>query len=879
MSDLRQEFESNVGFPLDDFQGRALDALDADRSVLVAAPTGSGKTVVAEYAVARALAVGAKVFYTTPIKALSNQKFGDLKRSLGEARVGLLTGDNSINGEAPVVVMTTEVLRNMIYAGSSALTGLRYVVLDEVHYLQDPGRGAVWEEVIIHLPETVDLVCLSATVSNAEEVGEWLTTVRGETEVVIEERRPVVLRHLYMVGSRDSGDVSMLPTFVGDDFRPNPGVSRLVANATKGRQPGARRRKVLFTPSRTDVLDALHAERLLPAITFIFSRAACDDAVRQCIRNGVSLTDEDERRRIVEIAERKVGVLSDDELTVLGYPAWLDALGRGIAAHHAGAVPPMKEAVEEAFAAGLVKLVFATETLALGVNMPARTVVIEKLTKFTGEHHEFLTPGEYTQLTGRAGRRGIDTIGYAVALWNPFVTFEQTAALASTRSYELTSSFRPTYHMAVNLMRRTDRTEAHHLLNLSFAQYRTDKAVVQMERRLERIRAEADRYREAAECARGDIDRYRNLVDELERARRSRGVNVAVDAAMERLRPGDIVHVDGSDTAVVLQQAIRRGRGLHIAVLTTNGKRLQLGCADFGDAPRVAGSIELPLPYTPNQHGWQRRVLELARSAPVSAAPARSRPRPSSVQHLSAELAEHPVGRCVDLRRHLAAAERLDRARREIGRLTDRVEGRSESLARRFDRVLALLEGWGHVDVTGWTLTPAGEVLAGIAAECDLLVVEALRAGLLDDLDAPAMAAMVSCFTYERRGPVDERARTRIPWPDPGLLERWNDLERLARALWLAERDAGLPETRAPDPGFVAYAYGWTAGRRLDEVIDADDPEALSPGDFVRNVKQLLDLLRQVADHATDAGTAATARRAADGLFRGVIAASSVVGS
>src|SRR5579872_5911497 len=221
----RAEWVASLGFELDDFQVRALDAIDGGRSVLVAAPTGSGKTVVGEYAVDRALEGGGKAFYTTPLKALSNQKFGDLVRRYGSERVGLLTGDNAINGDAPVVVMTTEVLRNMIYARSPALDGLRYVVLDEVHYLENAWRGPVWEEVIIHTPADVDLVCLSATVSNAEEFADWLQTVRGIAEAVIEERRPVELTHLYLLGVKGSEDLLLLPTFV--DGRPNPEASAL----------------------------------------------------------------------------------------------------------------------------------------------------------------------------------------------------------------------------------------------------------------------------------------------------------------------------------------------------------------------------------------------------------------------------------------------------------------------------------------------------------------------------------------------------------------------------------------------------------------------------------------------------------------------------
>ncbi|HVM41004.1 MAG TPA: DEAD/DEAH box helicase, partial [Acidimicrobiia bacterium] len=421
---VRDDFVADLGFPPDRFQARAFDVVDAGHSVLVAVPTGAGKTVVAEYGVAQALARGEKAFYTTPIKALSNQKYGDFVRRYGEDRVGLLTGDNAINGSAPIVVMTTEVLRNMIYEASPALDRLGVVVLDEVHYLQDPYRGAVWEEVIIHLDPEVRLVCLSATVSNAEEFGDWIRTVRGGTEVVIDDRRPVELQHLYGVALRHEERLMLLPTFVADDqgrMVPNPDGSRFdPAGPMRSRRPGPDRRRrpaAAVPPRRVDVIEELERRAMLPAIYFLFSRAGCDEAVRQCLSAHVRLTRDEEARAIRTIADRHCEGLSDADLDVLGYRTWITGLEAGVAAHHAGMVPPMKEAVEECFAAGLVKAVFATETLALGVNMPARSVIIERLTKFTGERHEMLTPGEYTQLTGRAGRRGIDDIGYGIVLW------------------------------------------------------------------------------------------------------------------------------------------------------------------------------------------------------------------------------------------------------------------------------------------------------------------------------------------------------------------------------------------------------------------------------------------------------------------------------
>jgi superfamily II RNA helicase len=480
--DGQARFLAEQPFPLDRFQLEALDALDQGRSVLVTAPTGAGKTVVAEYAVHLALRAGVKAYYTTPLKALSNQKYVDFRRLHGPENVGLLTGDNSINGDAPVVVMTTEVLRNMIHAERAGLSSLGYVVLDEVHFLEDRYRGGVWEEVILGAPSEVVLVCLSATVANADELAAWITQVRGSTVIIEEHRRPVELRHLFAIGDRSDDRTVLLPTFV--DGRPNPAAieldEMLSRNFPASRRPRSRphvspgtghRRARTYRPRRSEVVERLAEDDLLPAIYFIFSRAGCEDAVRYCLDDGLRLSSPDERRRAREIARSHVESLSDDDLVVLGYGRFVAALEAGIAAHHAGMVPPFRQAVEACFSEALVKVVFATETLALGINMPARAVVIEELTKYSGAGHAELTPGEYTQLTGRAGRRGIDEVGYAVVLASPFHTFEEVARLAGAPGRALTSSFRPTYNLAVSLVRRFDRLEAYRIVTSSFAQY------------------------------------------------------------------------------------------------------------------------------------------------------------------------------------------------------------------------------------------------------------------------------------------------------------------------------------------------------------------------------------------------------------------------
>ncbi len=874
---LRRQFVNDAGFDLDDFQVRALDAVDAGCNVVVAAPTGSGKTVVAAYALERALAEGRKAFYTTPLKALSNQKYAELVRRHGSAAVGLLTGDNVVNGAAPLVVMTTEVLRNMIYAASPALVGLRYVILDEVHYLQNTYRGPVWEEVIIHAPAAVDLVCLSATVSNADELSEWIRAVRGATTTIVEDRRPVDLHDLYLVGDRSSDRLVLLPTLI--DGRPNP--EALALDAKSIRRPGARGRSSgrLYTPRRPGIVEHLDGSGMLPAIFFIFSRAACDDAVRGCLRDGLRLTTAEERAQLRAIADAHLDALSDEDLRLLDHAAWISGLEAGFAAHHAGMVPPFKEAVEACFAAGLVKVVFATETLSLGINMPARTVVIEKLTKFTGERHEFLTPGEYTQLIGRAGRRGIDDIGYAVVAWSPFVTFEQVASLAGDRRFLLTSSFRPTYNMAANLVRRYPPGEAHHLLNLSFAQYQADGDVVVLETHLARSQATLDEATRTVTCERGDAREYHDLLRASEQASHQRpSMTAAVSASLERIRPGDVLIVPGGrlgGRVAVLSTARRRGGEVRVRAITTDRHVATLSSRDFPAPPHPVGRVTLPTPFAPTQSKFQRQVASALRAVRLdlvddSAAPdhdARRRRADLAMVQASAAAA-HPVAGCPDARRHLRAVDRADRLAHEVERLTRRVKGRSDSLARQFDRVLRVLERRGYVN--GWALTPAGDLLAGLYHESDLLIADAIDRRILDGLDAIDLAGLVSCFTYETRGSADVAVRH----PGGRLAERIRRLEHLCADLNSAEEGAGLPCTRVPDPGFVALARAWAGGEGLATIVGEGE---VTGGDFVRNIKQLIDLLRQIGDLAPDPATARSARQSAERLFRDVVAASSVL--
>ncbi len=825
-------------FSPDPFQVESMQQIDAGRSVVVVAPTGAGKTLIAEHAVSRAVASGTRAFYTTPIKALSNQKYADLCAMFGEDAVGLLTGDNVINGDAAVVVMTTEVLRNMIYAESRALDDLSVVILDEVHYLQNRYRGSVWEEVIIHLPASVPVVCLSATIANPEEFTAWVRSRRGETALIVETHRPVPLESMYLVKDRyRDGALELLPVFKGS--RANPHVTKLL-------QKGRGRHRRFAAPRRLEVAEHLDAAGLLPAIYFIFSRAGCDQAAETVAGSRLQLTTRDERREIRRRVEGLIEHLPEQDLSALGYAGWVDRLEHGVAAHHAGMVPAFKETVEDLFIAGLVKLVFATETLSLGINMPARSVVLERLSKFNGEQHEIIKPGDYTQLTGRAGRRGIDTEGTAVVLHNFDIPFERVAAIAAEGSHPLVSSFQPTYNMAANLVPNYDQESAERLLNASFAQFRSEERRGKLAEKLEEQKEEADHFRTLAECERGDIwefvaesgetklDQYQELRD-----------------FVQRFREGDVLRLsaDPDDRAVLLARGW--GANPRMVLIDVGGAMRRVSADQLDGALAVVGQMVLPEPVRTRDGGYRNSVARLLR---------RWSPDPAFVPLEHKAAADDTVASCPDLSKHLKSIRRMRRADAEFRRLKRRLERSDEGLVKTFRTILSLLEDWGYVE--SWSLTTKGRQLRFVYNELDLLLTEAVSRGLLDGLTGATLAALTSLFTYEAR-----RVDTGLGGPPSAIEDRVQAIEELAFSLTAAERAVGLPETRLPEAGFSAIAYAWAAGHDLDDLFDDD----LAAGDFVRNCRQLIDVMRQLRD-----GFPSLSAVAADGirrLDRGVVAA------
>ncbi|MFC3897815.1 DEAD/DEAH box helicase [Lentzea rhizosphaerae] len=886
------DFGSVISFELDPFQRQACEALEDGHGVLVCAPTGAGKTVVGEFAVHLALTEGRKCFYTTPIKALSNQKFADLTARYGAESIGLLTGDTSVNGNAPVVVMTTEVLRNMLYSGSSTLDGLAYVVMDEVHYLADRFRGPVWEEVILHLPEHVQVVGLSATVSNAEEFGEWLVEVRGDTAVVVDEHRPVPLWQHMLVGNQ------MLDLFEGDEtharinaqvLRKTEELARYHVPFSRGRNRNANnaragRNSGFKPPSRIDMIQRLDNASLLPAIVFVFSRAGCDAAVAQTARAGLRLNTPEETEQVRRIIDEKTRDLPEADLMVLGFWEWREALERGIASHHAGLLPAFKETVEELFVRGLVKVVFATETLALGINMPARTVVLEKLVKYNGEAHVDLTPGEYTQLTGRAGRRGIDVEGHAVVVWQPGIDPKAVGGLASTRTYPLRSSFRPGYNMAVNLVHQLGASAAREILEQSFAQFQADRSVVGLARRIERNKDALAGYSESMTCHLGDFAEYaglrRKVADREKQLARQNTNSRRIETAksLETLRKGDIIAVPSgrrSGLAVVIDPGIEPLGEARPLVVTEDRWSGRLTSADFPAPVEVLGHVRLPRQVDVRSPKSRRDLASTIRNTGI-AVPSRGRKKTTAdddpeLATLRRALRAHPCHGCDQREDHARWGERYHRLLAETEQLERKVAATTHSLARQFDRIRALLRERGYLSEAD-EVTQDGKRLTRLYSESDLLAAECLRHGVWKGLKPEELAAVVSSLVYEARrdGPVEARLaqgpvsdamlKTVRLWAEIEDDERRHKLERI---------------TRQPDPGFAWPVFRWARGESLEKVLSAAEAggNELGAGDFVRWCRQVIDLLdqiREVVGRQDPVGSAAA--KAVDALRRGVVA-------
>lgn len=833
---MAAQFERSLSFDLDDFQHEAIDALESGDNVLVAAPTGAGKTVVADFAVFLGSKRNVKAFYTTPIKALSNQKYHDFCELYGSDRVGLLTGDTSVNSEADIVVMTTEVLRNMLYEHSITLQSLGYVILDEIHYLADKFRGAVWEEVIIHLPESVKIIGLSATVSNVEDFSAWIESVRGKTHLVVDEHRPVPLERHVVIQEDSSTEPELLDLY--DQSKKGSSTQRVNPTLTRKLndwEHRARRRKSSYTdskyryrkgkrinikrgaaesdkstrrhtPKRWAVIDELDYLSMLPGIYFIFSRSGCDQAVQQCLNAGLILTTDEEMYEIRKIVDSMIAnQLSKEDLHALAFERFRYALEQGFTAHHAGMISLFRHIVETLFERGLIKVVFATETLALGLNMPARSVVVEKLVKFDGTGHVPLTPGEFTQLTGRAGRRGIDDIGHAVLVDHSDFVPAQAAALSSKRVYPLHSSFVPTFNMAVNLLHSSDADTARTTLDSSFAQWEANASAQRLHDRINELTIALSGYEEAFHCDKGDFAEFLKL----------------------RMQLKDAQH--------------DQRRKLKHTLFTS-------------DSERTAAFKALDATIV--------RLREAERT--------------------------HPCAGCADIQQHLRWGYHWMRENKELEQVRNRYESRTGSVARMFDHICDVLYTLDYLQPAKDSsnqrilqLTERGELLRRLYNELDIVFAEAICEGIFNNLTPLELLSCLSALVYESRGPSGGEPRRYPEGQDGAVFNTVLRMKELFIRTSVLCANAHLPELRPLEFGAVDVMYDWANGADLADILRNTDSTG---GDFVRQAKRLIDLLTQLsvageylqAIDGVDANLATTAHQAAKLMNRGVVAYSDV---
>ena len=865
--DLLERFRARYPFPLDDFQVEAIRAIAGDQSVIVSAPTGAGKTLVAEFAIQAALEAGQRIAYTTPLKALSNQKFGDFTRAYGEDRVGILTGDVKVNPQAQVLVMTTEILRNALYG--SGLENLKYIVLDECHYMGDEGRGTVWEEIIVAAPDDVLLVGLSATVANVKEIADWISIVHRPIVPIYHPQRPVPLHYFVADLAGDLHDIA--------DVR--RGRASVIGDEPRGPNDRTKwyTRRVV---DPTVLIEALEQKRWLPAIYFIFSRAGCERAMEDVLTEGRPLITREQRR---DVDEAIAQALADQP--ALGESSLSQAVFRGlrigVALHHAGILPGLKRLIESLFERGLCKVVFATETMSLGIHMPARAVVLQGLTKRTDRGFRSLSHNELTQMAGRAGRRGIDPEGQCLIALDARDGLEDVLRVVDGSPEPIESRFKLGYGSAAALIATGAEPDViRRRIESSFGQYQNLKRIREMEqdvRALEAALAEARAYE--APC--GDfsrIERYRQARQEVDARRQAigrggrRGERSPVEAEPGRLA---LIRRKGAPSlAMILRVHAIRGHRVLFDALLPHGAvvRLKSGLVKriFWATPPMHVPRDL---HRDGRHDGRglRLLAEQVGGLDVPQLIERER-----TQGPEAALAAIECHRCP-----WGATATCDRASREIERVEERLRQRREALEvvrgaywQEFLRVVEVLEQFGAVH--GRDLLPKGRVIAGLRHDNELMVAEAVWRRLFDDATVPEAAAICSALLEESRSGEPLIAR--------GFLRKHGKLKRkvdhlmgIADAVFQAKRARHQGMPISVQPGFMPAVYRWASG---DDDWSGVVESAFGghEGDLIRAMRRLIDLLRQIADSPdVPAATTRLLAQAARAVDRGIVLESALI--
>jgi len=854
--DIFNEFKMGLSFELDRFQVEAIEYFLQGNSVVVAAPTGSGKTIVGEFAVFHVNRNNQRTFYTTPLKALSNQKYLEFVERFGSDQVGLLTGDNAINQDASIVVMTTEVLRNMIYQTPEKIEQLGVAILDEVHFLADKERGVVWEEILILLNKNVKIVALSATVSNVEDFADWLHEIRGECKFVIEEKRPVPLSQLIATSN------ALIPLFSNEEGQINKKVLNLYKRSfTKSHVKSE-------IPTRVEIVENIKDYELLPSIYFIFSRKGCDQAVEQIRKSNVKLTNEDERFEIKKYLQNRFDDIEASDWSALRVDEWIDCAIRGFSSHHAGLIPQMKEAAEYLFQKGLLKLVFATETLSVGINMPAKSVVLERMDKWNGSTHEMLSPAEFTQLTGRAGRRGIDVDGEAIIAFHPHSEPKFIANLVSSRTFELTSTFEPKYNMVLNLLEHRNVSDTKILLNKSFAQFYQKKDSRNVTDQIDYEKEKLNRKEREFNCHLGNIKEYYSIILEINNYhKRSNNVTSKNKSISNRINldPGNVIGIknlrrskfalitktshskNSSDLWVVLDNG--EGRKIDKRILDSN-----IGSIGFFDLP---SGIDFSKKTIRDEYAKKIRVLTGNRNKKTY--------NDSDLASFKKRLKDHNCHKCPEIQEHLRFGENIERTKKYINSLEAHLENDFVNLSKKCDQVVDLLMKLDFItsDNSKLTLTKWGKFLKQIHSEFDLLIIESLRRNLLNNLTPVQLACLLSGFVYNpRRDELD------IPINiDEIIKNNANQILKLSDEIIETERTFKIINNKSPHFGMANVIKQWCSDVNLKKILQKTE---IAPGDFVRNVKQIIDLLRQIK-RLNISGITNTAEEAILLLDKGVV--------
>lgn len=841
-------------FDLDQFQKEAIASLNAGRSVVVCAPTGSGKTLVGEYAIYRALARGKRVFYTTPLKALSNQKLRDFREKFGFDLVGLLTGDASINRDAPILVMTTEIFRNMLYGTpigqvGISLVNVEAVVLDECHYMNDRQRGTVWEESIIYCPREVQLVALSATVANSDQLTDWLNRVHGPTDLIYSDFRPVPLEFHFC------NPKGLFPLLNDSKTKINPRLS----NRGKRKQGDRGRAGRPEAPGIIYTLSHLQERDMLPAIYFIFSRRGCDKAVAEV--GDLWLVNNDEAYQLrVQIDEF---LARNPEA---GRSGQIAPLYRGIAAHHAGILPAWKVLVEELFQQGLIKVVFATETLAAGINMPARTTVISTLSKRTDSGHRLLNPSEFLQMAGRAGRRGMDLQGHVVTVQTPFEGSKEAAYLATSRPDPLVSQFTPSYGMVLNLLQTHTLEQTRELIERSFGQYMAtlhlrpnydEIAIIQEE--LSRLQAEIaaidqnelavyEKLRQRLKVERQLLKTLQEQAQEERQAQLAMMLEFAVSGTLLSLQGANIT-VPVPITAVLVGKTSVYSPTPTLVCLGRDNRWYVASSVDvvdlYAELPRVEVSPEmLPPPDLLLKPGQSKRGSE------ETAAVARRIPDPQASLYLPPEVAEqlsrvtaiqaqvenhplHKLGATAIVKREARCIE----LEAEIEELQSQVEQQSQRHWEEFLSLIEILQHFGCLDQL--VPTALGQVAAAIRGENELWLGLVLASGELDNLDPHHLAASAAALVTETPRP-DSKVRFDL---SNEVGEALAKLRGIRRQMFQLQRRYNVALPIWLEFELIALVEQWALGM---EWVELCDNTTLDEGDVVRILRRTLDLLSQI---------------------------------